>query len=104
MMRDNLDITQTSLYQHLYERYVHGVKEKVLEPFLENENFRRAVTDYNHEDFKTYDQKIQNDVSYMMDKLQHNYGYSRQGAGEICIYVVDNDLAKVFNGTPSGGL
>ncbi len=97
MLRDGLDITETSLYQHLYEKCTYNLKEKVLEPFLKNENFRRAVKDYNHEDFKTYDEKIQSDVTYMMQNLQHKYRYSRQGAKEICIYVVDNDLAKIFS-------
>ena len=98
ILRDNTVITETALYGHLYERYVHNLKEKVLEPFLQNENFRRAIKDFDSEDFKTYDQKIQDDISYMFDNLQRKYGYSRQGAKEICIYVIDCDLAKVFSG------
>jgi hypothetical protein len=98
ILRDELDITETSLYSHLYERYVHNLKEKVLEPFLQNENFRMAIRDFDKEDFKTYDRKIQEDVSFMIDNLQRNYGYSRQGAREICIYVIDNNLAKMFAG------
>jgi hypothetical protein len=98
MMRDGLAIEETSLFTHLHERYVHNLKEKVLEPFLENENFRRAVKDFDLADFKTYDAKIQEDVTYMIENLQRKYSYSRQGAKEICIYVIDNDLAKVFAG------
>ncbi len=98
MLRDGLPITKTSLYIHLYEKCTHNLKEKVLEPFLKNENFRRAVKDYNQEDFKTYDKKIQNDVHFMMENLQHKYLYSRQGAKEICIYVIDNNLARQFSG------
>jgi hypothetical protein len=98
MLRDNLDITETSLYSHLYERYVHNLKEKVLEPFLQNENFRMAVRDFDTEDFKTYDRKIQEDVTFMIENLQRKYGYSHQGAKEICIYVIDNHLAKTFAG------
>ncbi len=98
MLRDSLRITETSLYRHLYERYVHNLKEKVLEPFLKNENFRRAIKDYNEESFKTYDQKIQDDVHFLMENLHRKHGYSRQGAKEICIYVIDNNLAEVFAG------
>ncbi len=97
MLRDGLPITETSLFMHLYERYTHNLKEKVLEPFLKNENFRRAVKDYNLEDFKTYDKKIQSDVTFMMENLQKKYRYSRQGANEICIYVIDNNLARQFS-------
>lgn len=96
MLRDGLEIGQTTLFGQLYEKCVYNLKEKVLEPFLENENFRRAVKDFNKEDFKTYDDKIQNDVTFMIENLQQKYRYSRQGAKEICIYVIDNNLAQVF--------
>jgi hypothetical protein len=96
-LRDGLPISETSLYMHLYEKCTYNLKEKVLEPFLKNENFRRAVKDYNQEDFKTYDEKIQSDVTFMMENLQHKYRYSRQGAKEICIYVIDNNLARQFS-------
>ncbi len=98
MLRDNLSISETSLYMHLYERYVHNLKEKVLEPFLKNENFRRAIKDYSEETFKTYDKKIQDDVHFLMHNLHKKHGYSRQGAKEICIYVIDNNLARAFAG------
>ncbi len=98
MLRDGLSITETSLFKYLYEKCTYNLKEKVLEPFLKNENFRRAVKDYNQDDFKTYDKKIQSDVTFMIENLQHKYRYSRQGAKEICIYVVDNNLAKQFSG------
>lgn len=97
MLRDGRDISQTTLFENLREKCIYGLKEKVLEPFLKNENFRRAVKDYNLEDFKTYDKKIRDDVTFMMENLQQNYGYSRQGAKEICIYVIDNNLAQVFS-------
>ncbi len=97
ILRDNLDITATGLYLHLHERYIHNLKEKVLDLFLENENFRRAVKEFDQESFKTYDKKIQGDVRFMMKNLQKKFGYTRQGAMEICIYVIDNNLATVFS-------
>ena len=97
ILRDNMKITETALYSSLYERYIHHLKEKVLDPFLENENFRRAVKEFGQESFKTYDNKIQHDVRYMVDNLERKFGYSRQGAKEICIYVVDNNLARIFS-------
>ncbi|MGB3211215.1 MAG: serine protein kinase PrkA [Desulforhopalus sp.] len=99
MLRDGLDITETSLYLHLYEKSIYNLKEKVLEPFLKNENFRMAVKDYNQEDFKTYDKRIQSDVTFLMENLQQKYRYSQQGAKEICIYVIDNNLARQFSVT-----
>ena len=98
ILRDNMKITDTALYQHLHERYIHNLKDKVLDPFLENENFRRAVKEFDQESFKSYDKKIQEDVRFMVKNLQKKFGYTRQGAKEICIYVVDNNLARVFAG------
>lgn len=97
ILRDNLPVTQTTLFQQLHERYIHNLKEKVLDPFLDNENFRRAVKEYGQESFKTYDQKIQSDVRFMMKNLEKKFSYSRQGAKEICIYVIDNNLARIFS-------
>ncbi len=98
MLRDGMAITGTSLYLHLHEKCTYTLKEKVLEPFLKNENFRRAVKDFDQDDFRTYDKKIQNDISFMIDNLQKKHRYSRQGAKEICIYVIDNNIAEMFPG------
>jgi predicted Ser/Thr protein kinase len=90
-------ITQTRIFDSLHERYVYNLKEKVLDPFLENENFRRAIKDYGEEDFKTYDKKIREDVSYLINNLCENFRYTDQGAKEVCMYVIDNDLARKFS-------
>jgi hypothetical protein len=103
ILRDGLTITETSLYLHLYERYTYSLKEKVLEPFLKNENFRRAIKDFDLDQFRTYDKKIQSDVTFMIDNLQKKHRYSRQGAKEICIYVVDNNIAEMFSNSPARG-
>jgi len=91
------DVIETKIYQSLLERYVYNLKEKVLDPFLENENFRRAIKDYDQEDFKAYDKKIRNDVTYLVNNLCTKYKYTQQGAKEVCIYVIDSDLAKKFS-------
>jgi predicted Ser/Thr protein kinase len=97
IMVEGLPITDAKIFQSLHDRYVYNLKEKVLDPFLENENFRRAIKDYNREDFKTYDQRIRDDVSYLIDNLCRKYHYAEQGAKEVCIYVIDNDLAQKFS-------
>jgi predicted Ser/Thr protein kinase len=96
MMVDEKPITETKIYTAMHGRYVHNLKEKVLDPFLENENFRRAIKDYGEEDFKTYDKKIREDVSYLINNLCDNFSYAEQGAKEVCIYVIDSDLARKF--------
>ena len=90
-------IKETILFGALHERYVFNLKEKALDPFLENENFRMAIKDYGSEDFKTYDKRIRNDVTFLIYNLCNKYRYTQQGAKEVCIYVIDNDLAKKFS-------
>lgn len=96
IMRDGMVITETKLFQTMHERYVHNLKAKVLDPFLENENFRRAIKDYDNEDFKTYDKKIQDDVTFLMNNLSSKYRFTQKGCKEVCIYVIDNELAEKF--------
>jgi predicted Ser/Thr protein kinase len=96
IMVENVPIAETKIYQSMHDRYVYNLKEKVLDPFLENENFRRAIKDYDQEDFKTYDKRIRDDVTYLINNLCEKCQYAEQGAKEICIYVIDNDLAKKF--------
>jgi predicted Ser/Thr protein kinase len=89
-------ITETSLYRSLLERYIHNLKEKVMEPFLKNDNFRSGIKDYATDSFKAYDKRIREEVAFLMTNLERKFGYTAQGAKEICIYVIDNDLAKTF--------
>jgi predicted Ser/Thr protein kinase len=96
IMVEDKSIVKTKIYRDLHERYVHNLKDKVLDPFLENENFRRGIKDYGEEDFKTYDKKIRDDVSYLINNLCDNFNYTQQGAKEVCMYVIDSDLAKKF--------
>jgi predicted Ser/Thr protein kinase len=96
MLVGGKSICETEVYALLYERYVHSLKEKVMDPFLKNDNFRRAIKDYASEAFKTYDKRIRDELVFLMNNLKNKYGYTEQGAQEVCIYVVDNDLAKTF--------
>lgn len=98
ILLDGKSPAETSLYKSLYERYVYFLKEKVLEPFLDNENFRRAIKDYDSESFKTYDQRIRSDVTFLINNLTTGkFGYTSQTARELCVYVIDNDLARRFS-------
>jgi predicted Ser/Thr protein kinase len=96
MMIDGCALDETEVFQFLHERYLHYLKERVLEPFLKNENFRRAVKDYDLEDFNTYSNRIREEVTYMVRNLCEKFQYTEQGAKEVCMYVIDNNLAEKF--------
>ena len=71
----------------------------MLEPFIDNANFRRAIKDFDTEDFKAHDKRIKRDVKFLIQNLVNKFEYSQQGANEICIYVIDNDLANKLKDT-----
>ncbi|WP_299981384.1 serine protein kinase PrkA [Desulfobacula sp.] len=96
IMIEGKNITETRLFESLYDRYVHNLKKRVLEPFIENENFRNAIKDYDTEKYKAHDKRIKKDVKFLLDNLSTKFGYTSQGANEACIYVIDNDLANKF--------
>ena len=96
MMVEGKPITATGLYADLHKRYVHSLKEQVLEPFLENANFRRALKDYGTDDFRTYDRRIRDDVTYLITNLCDRFDYNESSAREVCLYVIDQDLAAEF--------
>ncbi len=96
IMAEGRKVTETRLFHDLHERYVHNLKEKALDPFLENENFRRAIKDLDTPAFKTYDKRIRSDVASLIGNLCSKFHYTRQGAKDVCIYVIDNDLARKF--------
>ncbi|MEW6363028.1 MAG: serine protein kinase PrkA [Acidobacteriota bacterium] len=96
IMLEGKKITETQLFTALHERYIHNLKERVLEPFLDNENFRGAIRDYNTEGFRTYDTRTQEDVTFLMHNLCNKRHYTEHGAKEVCMYVIDNNLARKF--------
>ncbi len=96
IMIEGKDITKTKLFDSLHERYIHNLKKKVLEPFLDNENFSRAIKDFDTTEFKTYDRRLKSDVEFLINNMIEKFGYTKQGASEVCIYVIDSNLAVKF--------
>jgi hypothetical protein len=97
MLAEGKNIKETEVFALLRDKYVHNLKEKVMDPFLSNDNFRSAIKDYGTDDFRTYDKRIKEEVSFLIQNLKGKYGYTEQGAREVCIYVIDNDLATTFS-------
>ncbi|RJQ51813.1 MAG: serine protein kinase PrkA [Desulfobacteraceae bacterium] len=96
IMLQDKPLVETEIFSSLHERYTYNLKENVLDPFLQNENFRRALRDFDRTAFKTYDKRIQADVTYLLDNLCSKFRYTKQGAKEVCMYVIDNNLAEKF--------
>jgi len=92
------DLSQTKQFMDLNRLYNQNLKENVLDPFINNENFRRAIKDYGTESFKNYDRRIREEVQFLLKNLKFKFNYTEQGAKQICIYVIDKKLADKFAG------
>ena len=90
-------LAQTELYKELTEIYKRNLKTNALDPFKESANFRNAIKEYNTRDFQSHDKKIRKDVTYLIHKLMRRYDYTEAGAKEVCIYVIDKDIAAKFD-------
>lgn len=89
-------ITETELYQDLFSSYVRNLKEKVLDPFIDNESFRQAVKSFGSKEFNTFDMRTKEHIAYMIKNLIDKFGYTEQGAKEVCLYVLDQNLVRKF--------
>jgi len=95
-------IADSEVFRDLHESYTYHLKTKVLEPFKSNENFRKAIKVYGDEEFKTFDRRIRHHVEHMIKKLcqpekDERFGYTEQGAKEICVYMIDNELYNSYS-------
>ena len=89
-------ISETELYQELFAAYIRNLKEKLPEPFLKSDNFKEAVKCFGTEKFETFDTRLKEHVTHMISNLEKKFGYSEQGAKEICLYATEQKLVNKF--------
>ncbi len=95
--RERTRISETDLYRDMFNAYARNLKEKVLQPFINNANFREAIKAFGTEGLEAFDTRLREHVIYMMKNLMEKFGYTEQGAKEICLYVLDKNLAEEFS-------
>lgn len=86
------DITTTTLYKKILEKYKRNLKENALTPFVENENFRRALLDFESPLFFKYDERLKKSVEYLVKNLIKKYQYNKKGAIQVVLYLIDHKL------------
>ena len=94
--RERGPLTDTELYRDLLAAYVKNLKEKALQPFVSNPNFREAIKAFGTTEFNTFDTRLREHVTSMLRSLVEKFGYIEQGAKEICLYVIDKNLVQKF--------
>jgi len=90
------EITETKLYCSLFDKYIRNLKESALNAYSQNDNFRRALIDFNSAGFNMYDNQIKNTISRMVKNLKAKFGYSSQAARQMALYVIDRKLDKKY--------
>jgi predicted Ser/Thr protein kinase len=97
MRIENKSISQTKLFKSLFDRYTRNLKENALAPYLDNENFRRAIQDYGTQSFNTFDGRLKRDVTMLINNLINKFSYkNEQAAQQVCIYVLDKGIARKY--------
>lgn len=91
-----LSIQETRQFKKLFDKYTQNLKENSLVVYLDNDNFRRAINDYGKTSFNTYDKRLKQDVTSLIQNLQEKFKYTEEGAKQVCIYVLDKDLARRY--------
>lgn len=89
---EGIDITETSLYKKILDKYTRSLKKNALTPFVENENFRRALLDFDSNAFSKYDARLKKGIKHLIKNLIKKYGYTKEGAIQVIIYLIDNKL------------
>ncbi|TAE73689.1 MAG: hypothetical protein EAZ85_06385 [Bacteroidetes bacterium] len=89
-------IQESLQYQFLYEKYTQNLKENSLNPYLEDENFKRAIQDYDTHAFQAYNERMKNDIILLLNNLEVKFNYSKEGAKQIVLYALEKDLMTKF--------
>jgi predicted Ser/Thr protein kinase len=96
MQQEGKSIEKTEQFKELFDRYTRNLKENALQPYVNNENFRRAIHDYGSKSFKAYDGRLKRDVELLLANLVKKFHYTKEGARQIALYVIDKDLLKEY--------
>lgn len=90
-------IRDTDLYRDLLTDYARNLKEDVLTPFATDGTFKEAIRFFDTKEFEAFDRRLKENVARMIKNLIEKFGYSEQGAKEVCLYVIDKGLPKKFS-------
>lgn len=96
MRVEGKSIEETKLFDNLFEKYQKNLKQNALAPYVENDNFRRAIVAFGSPSFENYDSRIKRDVNLLIKNLQSKFKYTAEGARQVSLYVLEKDLHKKY--------
>lgn len=89
-------ITESRQFAAMYAEYTKSAREKVLEPYVDQPNFRLALKEYGTADFEKYDARIRDRVKLLFRNLSEKYGYDEESARVVALHVLDGNLVNKF--------
>lgn len=97
MQGEAQEITKSELYKYLLQNYIKNLKEKILEPFVDNPTFLAAIQAYGTKDFEAFESRMKDHIERMIRKLMEKFGYTTNGAKELATYVLEKKIPKKFS-------
>ncbi len=91
-----LPLIETEQYTFLFEKYLKNSKDNALLPLTENKTFKKALLEYGRDSFNKYDRKLKLEITSLINNLQKKFNYTEEGARQICIYAIEEDLTDRF--------
>ena len=89
-------VSETKQFKSIFDKYTKNLKENVLAPYLDNDNFRRGIMDFENPSFNTYDERIRRDVTMLINNLNTKFNYNNNGAKQVSMYVLDKKLVGKY--------
>jgi predicted Ser/Thr protein kinase len=89
-------LNETEQFHALFEKYTKSLKENALAPYINNDNFRMAIKDFDTPSFRKYDSRLKKDVQHLLSQLISRFDYELEGARQISLYALDKNLPAKF--------
>lgn len=91
-----IEITKTKQFDKLFDKYTRSIKENALSPYIANDNFKRAINDFDDASFSNYPSKLKSDVTRLLKNLMKKYEYSTIGAKQVSLYAIEKKIWGKF--------
>jgi len=96
MKVEGKELNKTKQFKNLFEKYTRNLKENALAAYSDNDNFRRAILDFNTPAFNNYEDSLKSVVIRMINTLKKKFEYTVEGAKQVSVYVIDKKLDKKY--------
>ncbi|MBU1101192.1 MAG: serine protein kinase PrkA [Bacteroidetes bacterium] len=96
MQADDSALTNTEVYTDLYHNYMKHLRKNSFQPFIQFPAFESAIKDYGTPKYEVYDNKVKEEVAILITNLINKFNYSLEGAIQVCLYVIINNVAENF--------